>query len=302
VFSLSYWFWSFWLSPELRLIYFMRAANLGNGVSPIMPLIFLAFASRTQTGGRLWRLRILEERRFTLPFLNFDRGAESFRGTDRLEEDVVKTLECAPWNLAGWRPLLIFLIGIFSYYAMTGFNIHPLDRSVFDRFISFPMPSAFQLLAFVSGFFIYLFFATQLLRFVVVWGALRRLLQRRYWHPSRDTYSGLRPDKDGRVRLLESSSSLSMTEFCLEHGRKTLEILWQRFEACRFPALGAAAAQTANSIIQVEQCRKMTLEEEEQQEADEGPRCSIADSTLAGDTFRSNGRFHGARLEPQRLD
>jgi hypothetical protein len=28
-----------WLSPELRLIYFMRAANLGNGVSPIMPLI-----------------------------------------------------------------------------------------------------------------------------------------------------------------------------------------------------------------------------------------------------------------------
>jgi hypothetical protein len=156
-----------WLSPQLRMIYFMRAANLGNGVSPIMPLIFLAFASLTQTGGRLWRLRILEERRFTLPFLNFDRGAESFRGTGRLEEDVVKTLECAPSNLAGWWPLLIFLIGIFSYYAMTGLNIHPLDHSVFDRFISFPMPSAFQLLAFVSGFFIYLFFATQLLRFVL---------------------------------------------------------------------------------------------------------------------------------------
>jgi hypothetical protein len=69
----------------------------------------------------------------------------------------MKTLECAPWNLAGWWPLLIFLIGIFSYYAMAGLNIHPLDHSVFDRFISFPMPSAFQLLAFVSGFFIYLF-------------------------------------------------------------------------------------------------------------------------------------------------
>jgi hypothetical protein len=66
---------------------------------------------------------------------------------------------------------------------------------------------------------------------------------------SRDTYSGLRLDKDGRVRLLESSSSLSMTEFCLEQVRKTLEILWQRFEACRFPALGEAAAQTANSNV-----------------------------------------------------
>lgn len=75
------------------------------------------------------------------------------------------------------------------------------------------------------------------------------------------------------MRLLESSSSLSMTEFCLEHVRKTLEILWQRFEACRFPALGEAAAQTANSIIQVEQCRNMALKEEGQQEADKGLRC-----------------------------
>jgi hypothetical protein len=66
---------------------------------------------------------------------------------------------------------------------------------------------------------------------------------------------------------------LSMTEFCLEHVRKTLEILWQRFEACRFPALGEAAAQTANSIIQVEQCRNMALKEEGQQEADKGLRC-----------------------------
>jgi hypothetical protein len=84
------------------------------------------------------------------------------------------------------------------------------------------MPSAFQLLAFVSGFFIYLFFATQLLRFVLIWGALRRLLQRLYWHPSRDAYAELRPDEDERVRLLESSSSLSLTEYCLEQSRKTL--------------------------------------------------------------------------------
>jgi hypothetical protein len=83
-----------WQPPALAMLSFIRAANLGNGVSPLKPLIFLGIANLCLIGGDLWRLRLLEDCRVNPPFLNFEPGAESFRGVDALESQVIHFLEC----------------------------------------------------------------------------------------------------------------------------------------------------------------------------------------------------------------
>ena len=205
---------TFWLSPPVdSLLSFLRLANLGNRVSPLMPLIFLGIANLSLIGGDLWRLRILESCRVPTPFLNFD-AAESFSGIKELEEEVLRNLEC-PWlNLPGtWILGLASIAAIYIFFA-DGRPIYPMDGF------------AFYLLFFVSASFIYGYFSTLMLRFVAVWRALHRLLRRLYWHPSRAAYDELRmavwPDHSQAqwIRLLEGQPTLSALEYCLERARK----------------------------------------------------------------------------------
>lgn len=89
---------------------------------------------------------------------------------------------------------------------------------------------AFYALFVASGFCIYLYFSTMLLRFVLVWLALHRLLRRLYSHPSRLGYGNLRnallPKYEAtNVRLLEPRPTYLTIEFCLERARRILSLL-----------------------------------------------------------------------------
>jgi hypothetical protein len=208
-----------WQPPAFALLAFIRAANLGNGVSPLMPLIFLGTANLCLIGGDLWRLRLLEDCRIKPPFLNFEAGAESFRGTDALEAQVIHFLECSPWELPGTRLLLGFLVISFAYFACSrGLPVVSIDGWTFNW------------LFFLSAGFIYFYFSILLLRFVWVWVGVHRLLRRLYWHPTRGAYSLLRarslPESGGQtIRLMEPRPSLTAIEFCLQCVREILDLL-----------------------------------------------------------------------------
>ncbi len=203
--------------PAEALFTFMRSANLGNRVSPLMPLIFLGIANLSLIGGDLWRLRTLEACRVPLPFLGFD-NVESFRGVAELERRVIKALECSWCRLPGSWLLVLMLAGLVFIFLANGGPVYPMDGS------------AFYLLFFASTGFVYLYFSTLLLRFVAVWRALHRLLRRLYWHPSRAAYEELRvsilPDHSEQqwIRLSESQPTLSAIEYCLERAREILSL------------------------------------------------------------------------------
>ncbi len=209
-----------WLqAPGVTLLNFIRASNLGNGVSPLTPLIFLGTANLCLIGGDLWRLRLIEDCRVKSPFLNFEAGAPSFGGTDALEARVIHFLECSPWELPGTWLLIALLTVSFIYFACSrGLPVASIDGW------------SFNLLFFLSAGFIYFYFSIQLLRFGWLWHALHRLLRRLYWHPTRGAYSLLRvrslPESDTQtIRLIEPRPSLTATEFCLQCAREILYLL-----------------------------------------------------------------------------
>ncbi|MBV8770736.1 MAG: hypothetical protein JO166_00205 [Deltaproteobacteria bacterium] len=209
-----------WVQPPgFALLNFIRAANLGNGVSPLMPLIFLGTANLCLIGGDLWRLRLIEDCRIKPPFLNFEAAAQSFRGTEALEARVIHLVECSPWELPGTWLLIALIAGAFIYFGC----IRGLPFVSIDGW-------SFNLLFFLSAAFIYFYFSILLLRFVWVWRELHRLLRRLYWHPTRGGYSLLRlrslpESSEQRIRLIEPRPSLAAMEFCLEHARRILSLL-----------------------------------------------------------------------------
>src|SRR5581483_11366929 len=111
------------------------------------------------------------------------------------------------------------LIGLVAFSLASGWPpIHSLDGAAFDW------------LFFLSAIFIYTYFSVLLLRFVLVWKALQKLLRRLYWHPTRGCYEALRakslPDRpeDQHIRLVEPPASLTAMESCLECARTMLRM------------------------------------------------------------------------------
>jgi hypothetical protein len=82
----------------------------------------------------------------------------------------------------------------------------------------------------LSSIYIYTYFSILLLRFLLVWGALHKLLCRLYWHPTRSCYETLRvkslPERpeDQRIRVVEPAPSLTAIEFCLDRARAMLRM------------------------------------------------------------------------------
>jgi hypothetical protein len=117
--------------PPHALLYFVRAANLGNGVSPLVPMLYIGFAALCLSVGELWRLSLSEEYVVNENFLGFgDDG--SFTGIGVHEQATVHLLKCPADEIPLWwlwitLPWVIYLLldlpGIY-WVALDGHIFH----------------------------------------------------------------------------------------------------------------------------------------------------------------------------------
>ncbi|MGO9056645.1 MAG: hypothetical protein ACLQU2_04570 [Candidatus Binataceae bacterium] len=215
--------WWIWHRPAHFIMFdFLRAIHPSNGVSPLKPLIFLGVAAVALTVCQLRRLALLEDLRIEPPFLGFEQGSASFRGTQALEKQVVGYL-AGPWiDLPGSYWFLGLSVPLCWYYLLeVGLPWGPslwIDGRWFEWFYIF------------ISVFLYFNLSLLLLRFFWIWIALHQLLRRLYFHPTRGAYETLRtkslpiPPTELHIRLREPASSLSPVEYCLERARDLLKI------------------------------------------------------------------------------
>jgi len=202
--------------PTAALLYFLRAANLSNGVSPLRPLLFLGIAALFLSICDLTRLNLLEECVVATPFLGF-AGEDSFKGADHHESRVATLLQCRSEQLPNWALWIMAPPVAFLYFGFLGLKPIPVDGRYFGLFFA------------LVAIFVYTAFLTLFARFVSVWIELRRLLRRFYFHPSRRAYEELRvasvpPTLAERqhIRLFEPRTSVTALEFCLERVRELI--------------------------------------------------------------------------------
>jgi hypothetical protein len=212
VFALSIWL----AEPLNALLYFVRAANLWNGVSPLLPMLFIGLAALWLSVSELWRLSLSEEYVLTDNFLGFgDKG--SFTGIGAHERATVNFLACSTDRIPFWRLWITLPFVIYVLIDMPGLKLVALDGRVFNLFVI------------GVAIFVYTSFLLLFGRFTAVWIELRALLRRLSMHPTRLAYEELRvgsvvPSMADRQRiwLFEPASGVTAAEFCLERVRDML--------------------------------------------------------------------------------
>jgi hypothetical protein len=226
--------------PAFALFAFLRGSHLGSGVSPLMPMVFLSIAGFSVMACLIWRVFLLEDRPLRedpsgpwlsvllgkwaadwSPFLGFEDagGSTSFRGVSREENSIVDLLEGPLEGLPGGPYLIGGLVFAFFYFGITRLRTaYSVDGLGFD------------ILFMVQAFMVYAVFSLSLLRFVSIWIALRRLLRRLYFHPTRYSYKDIQLANSPHhldqqnIRLFEPRPSLTAVEYCLATVRQILRI------------------------------------------------------------------------------
>jgi hypothetical protein len=215
IFAVSIW----WQEPLRALLYFVRAANLWNGVSPLLPLLYIGFAALWLSISELWRVNASAEYGLTRNFLGFgDEG--SFTGIGAHERATVRLLKCPTDDIPFWLLWLTLPLVIYVLADMPGIRLIALDGRVFTWF-------------FVGiAIFVYTSFLLLFGRFIAVWIELRSLLRRLAMHPTRRAYEALRtgsvaPSMADRqhIPLVAPPESVIAVEFCLERAGEMLRLV-----------------------------------------------------------------------------
>jgi hypothetical protein len=187
---------------------FLRTGTLGDGVSPLVPLLWAAMAGLLMLMCTLRRLNLSELRSVGAVFLNF--GTDSFKVVEEFEVKVRNEL-AAP--LPGGVYLApIFLVIVAAYcYAHWAVLFASFDGGLFA--------GAFLILSLL----VYTVIGTVLLRLIITWLAIRGLLRNLYWHPSRRFYATLHEGMPGGensvIDMLSADPAIIALEVSLEQAR-----------------------------------------------------------------------------------
>jgi hypothetical protein len=164
--------------PASGLFNHLRSFDLGGGLSPLLPLSFVAL------GACLWalcsfrRLRVLDILRATgtpekphswLRFLSLD--VRSFSGVRDLENSVTHILESSSVISLRWYLFLMVLSLSFGHYFFSTRLVRALE------------PRPFYWVFEAAFIIVYWALLTEFLRLVFAWRSLHLLLQRLSWHP-----------------------------------------------------------------------------------------------------------------------
>jgi hypothetical protein len=196
------------LTGSKAVFLFLRAGTLGDGVSPLVPLLWVAIAGLLMLVCTLRRLNLSELRSVGAVFLNF--GTDSFQAIEEFEVKVRNELS-APLPGGVYLAPIFLVIGATYCYAHWAVLFASLDGGLFA--------AAFLIL----GLVVYSVIGTVLLRLIITWLAIRGLLRNLYWHPSRRFYAtlheGLPGGENSVIDLLSADPSIIALEVSLEQGR-----------------------------------------------------------------------------------
>jgi hypothetical protein len=240
------------------LLFFLRSADLRDGVSPLMPLLFLGIAATCVIVAELWRVTLLDECRIRKPFLNFNR--EAFTGLEELEKALIKALDCTVCRLPGSMPAAAILLLIFLF-ALGGITPERwLDGLSFKYFFGF------------VALFVYVELSFSLLRFAFIWATLKSLLRFLYWHPTGSVYEKLRVAsvpaslvEKQSIKILEPRPTFKALEFCLSRAKELLRLAEANQTQPLTPLLTNLARQKnllACAVLLAEKCLSHSVKEQ----------------------------------------
>jgi hypothetical protein len=202
-----------------QFFFHLRTINLNSGLSPLVPLFFVA------SGALLWqlcslrRLRMLEElignggeTRPQLVYL----GEESKGTLKLLEADIIKSLSCHWLELPASFTTLVF-VGPPCFYLFVWGLIPSLELRPFYVFFR------------LSFFLVYMALAFTFLRFLAVWTKWRRLLRYLAPDPIGDVYAEL-AEKNHQMPRMDLSSPF--TPYAV------LRFSWDLAASCPQPLTG----------------------------------------------------------------
>ena len=201
-------FFSARLTGSRAVFLFLRTGTLGDGVSPLVPLLWVAIAGLLMLMCTLRRLNLSELRSVGAPFLHF--GTDSFRAIEEFEAKVRNELS-APLPGGVYLAPIFLVIGAAYCYAHWAVLFASLDGGLFA--------GAFLILSLL----VYSVIGTVLLRLIITWLAIRGLLRNLYWHPSRRFYAtlheGLPGGENGVIDMLSADPAIIALEVSLEQAR-----------------------------------------------------------------------------------
>ncbi|MBI4490585.1 MAG: hypothetical protein HY694_15990 [Deltaproteobacteria bacterium] len=236
--------------PKTQFFLYLRMLNPASGLSPLMPLFFVAAAGLLWILSSLGCLRSIEEvegprsQRSALPFLNFT--SPSFAGLAQSESRVRHFVTCSFSELPMWWGVTL-LVAVPSVYLFGVRLVPSFESKYFYWFFG------------VAFILVYLTLAMIFLRLLCVWWFSRCLLQRLSWHPLLRAFQSLPDVWPGmpRIELISSFMPYTGLEYCIDQAGRLARLakeiggqLWQ--QAASLEALARDAGGFLNRALQAE--------------------------------------------------
>ena len=217
--ALSAWVTYRWLTNDDvadSMLLYIRAADFGSGVSPLLPMVLVSGAGVAWGVSALRRLRLVEgPDRYAYAATIDPNLANSFLGLEGASFEGITALEGSVLDAIGrnstalpWTVLLAALGTLAVAWA----------RLFGPRSVPTGEGAAFDAL-FALGFLaVYVALTVSFVRFVAIWRRLFRLLQRLAWHPTVKAYARLQPAIPGKpkINLASRSQIFTALEFSID--------------------------------------------------------------------------------------
>jgi hypothetical protein len=223
------------------LLLFFRAANLRDGVSPLAAILLVGSAGLVLLGCSVRRLSLLEQCQIRSGFLSFGTAEKSWRGVGELEARIRERLEGAPIELPGGRLFALSCVIIVGWFLILGSG-KSIDGRWFDFLVGFASLGVFAAQSWA------------LVRLVCGWRALRLLLRRLYWHPTRVSYEEFQKHLPGgqRLKLTEPPPTTTALEYSLERARQIIALLVDSSSTGKAPGAADLCQELGADVKEVE--------------------------------------------------
>ena len=189
------------LDPPDALFFYLRLLNPGNGLSPLLPLLFVGAAGIFWLISNLQRLRLLEE----FPARPASTDLNTYTIIERSRYNLEHRLMCPCFSLPG-AYFVLLLVGIPCSYLFLCKLTPALERSFFYWFFGIAFAAVYIALSFSFW------------RLWVTWWSTRDLLRRLAAHPIYHAYKTLVENfpRTPRISFSNSSTRFSALEFSVD--------------------------------------------------------------------------------------